>query len=118
MKHYLFTASPSVKTCNQVVSIRAALMAVRHIELKLSLDADIHGYYPDFKMEIKRDGGNITILAFSKGNHTYEFINHCMWFAVCKKECEEILIPQLKDRNGRLCNYADDKHRRYTYCRY
>lgn len=118
MKHYLFTASTSVKTCNQVVSIRAALMAVRHIEFKLSLDADVHGYYPDFKMEIKRDGGNITILALSKGNHTYEFINHCMWFACCKKECEELLIPKLQDRNSRLCNHADVKRRRYTYCRY
>lgn len=118
MKHYLFTAATSVRTCNQVVSIRAALMAVRHIELKLSLDADVHGYYPDFKMRIKRDGGNINIVAFSRGNHTYEFINHCMWFACLKKDCEELLIPQLQNRNGRLCNYADSKHRRYTYYRY
>lgn len=68
MKHYLFTAATGVKTCNQVVSIRAALMAVRYIEIKLSLDADVHGYYPDFKIEIKQDSGNITILASSKGD--------------------------------------------------
>ena len=118
MKHYLFTAATGVKTCNQVVSIRAALMAVRYIEIKLSLNADVHGYYPDFKMEIKHDGGNITIVAFSKGNDTYEFIRHCMWFARCQRDCEEILIPQLKDRNGRLCNHADNKRRRYIYCKY
>lgn len=118
MKHYLFTAGTGCKTCNQVVSIRAALMAVRHIELKLSLDADVHGYYPDFKMEIKRDGGNITVIAFSKGNHTYEFINHCMWFACCKKEYEELLIPKLQDRNSKLCKCADNKRRRYIYCKY
>lgn len=118
MKHYLFTAATGVKTCNQVVSIRAALMAVRSIEIMLILNADVHGYYPDFRMKIKHDGRNITILASSKGNNTIEFIDHCMWFARRKKECEEILIPQLQDRNGRLCNYADDKHRRYTYCRY
>lgn len=118
MKHYLFTAATGVKTCNQVVGIRAALMAVRHIEIKLALDADVHGYYPDFKIKIKHDYGSITILAFSKGNDTIEFIDHCMWFARCKKECEELLIPQLKDRNGRLCNYADDKRRRYIYSNY
>ena len=118
MKHYLFTASPSVKTCNQVVGIRAALMAVRYIEIKLALDADVHGYYPDFKIKIKQDGGNITIIASSKGNDTIEFIDHCMWFARRKKECEELLIPQLQDRNSRLCNYADVKRRRYTYYRF
>lgn len=118
MKHYLFTAATGVKTCNQVVSIRAALMAVRYIEIKLSLNADVHGYYPDFKIEIKHDSGNITILASSKGNNTYEFIDHCMWFARCKRDCEELLIPQLKDRNARLCNYADVKRRRYTYYKY
>ena len=118
MKHYLFTAATGVKTCSQVVSIRAALMAVRHIEIKLALDADVHGHYPDFRIKIKHDGGNITILAFSKGNNTIEFIDHCMWFARCKKDCEELLIPQLQDRNGRLCNYADNKRRRYIYCKY
>lgn len=118
MKHYLFTAATGVKTCNQVVSIRAALMAVRHIETRLALDADVHGYYPDFKMEIKHESGNITILAFSKGNNTYEFIRHCMWFARCQRDCEELLIPQLQDRNSKLCKCADNKRRRYTYCRY
>lgn len=118
MKHYLFTASPSVKTCNQVVSIRAALMAVRYIETKLALDADVHGYYPDFRIKIKHDHGNITILAFSKGNDTIEFIDHCMWFARRKKECEELLIPQLQDRNSRLCNYVGSKGSRYKYYRF
>lgn len=118
MKHYLFTAATGVKTCSQVVSIRAALMTVRYIEIKLSLDADVHGYYPDFKMEIKHDHGNITILAFSKGNDTYEFIRHCMWFARLQRDCEELLIPQLKERNARLCNCADNKRRRYTYYKY
>lgn len=118
MKHYLFTAATGVKTCNQVVSIRAALMAVRHIEIKLALDADVHGHYPDFRMKIKHDGGNITIIAFSKGNNISEFINHCMWFACCKKDCEELLIPQLKDRNAILCNYSEDKRRRYVYYKY
>lgn len=118
MKHYLFTASPSVKTCNQVVGIRAALMAVRYIEIKFSLDADIHGYYPDFRIEIKNDtAGNITILAFSRGNNTSEFINHCMWFARCKKHYEELLIPKLEARNGRLCNHKG-KRSRYIYYRY
>lgn len=117
MKHYLFTAGTSVKTCSQVVAIRAALMAVRYIEIKLSLDADIHGYYPDFKMEIKHDGGNITILASSRGNNTYEFIDHCMWFARCRSHYEELLIPKLEDRNGRLCNHKG-KRSRYTYYRY
>lgn len=118
MKHYLFTASTSVKTCNQVVAIRAALMAVRYIQIKFSLDADVHGYYPDFKMEIKRDGGNITILASSKGNNTSEFIDYCMWFARCQRDYEKLLIPQLIDRNSRLCKYADVKRRRYTYYKY
>jgi len=117
MKHYLFTAATGVKTCNQVVSIRAALMAVRHIEIKLALDADVHGYYPDFKVEIKHDGGNITILAFSKGNDTYEFINHCMWFARHQRDCEELLISKLEARNGRLCNHKGNRGR-YTYYRY
>jgi len=118
MKHYLFTAATGVKTCNRVVSIRAALMAVRYIEIKLSLNADVHGYYPDFKMEIKHDGGNITILASSKGDNTYEFIDHCMWFARCMKDYEELLIPKLQARNARLCNHADNKRRRYVYYRY
>ena len=118
MKHYLFTAATGVKTCNQVVSIRAALMAVRHIETRLALDADVHGYYPDFKMEIKHQSGNITIVAFSKDNNTYEFINHCMWFACLKKEYEQSLIPKLTDRNGKLCNHAGNKRRRYIYCKY
>lgn len=118
MKHYLFTAATGVKTCNQVVGIRAALMAIRYIQTRISLDGDVHGYYPDFKIRIKRNRGNIAIIASSKGNNTIEFINHCMWFARCKKECEELLIPQLKDRNGRLCNYAGDKRRRYIYSNY
>jgi len=117
MKHYLFTAGTGCKTCNQVVAIRAALMAVRHIEIKLSLDADVHGYYPDFRMEIKHDHGNITILAFSKSNNTIEFIDHCMWFARCKKDCEELLIPKLESRNGRLCNHKG-KRSRYICYRY
>jgi len=117
MKHYLFTAATGVKTCNQVVGIRAALMAVRYIEIKLSLNADVHGYYPDFKIEIKQDGGNITIIAFSKGNNTYEFIRHCMWFACHQRDCEELLIPKLESRNGRLCNHKG-KRSRYTYYRY
>lgn len=118
MKYYLFSAGTSCKTCNQVVSIRAALKAVRYISLRLILDADVHGYYPDFKMEIKRDGGNISILASSNGNNTTEFIDHCMWFARCKKDYEDILIPRLRERNGRLCNYADNKRRRYIYYKY
>lgn len=117
MKHYLFTAATGVKTCNQVVSIRAALMTVRYIEIKLSLNADVHGYYPDFKMEIKHDNGNITILASSKSNNTCEFIDHCMWFASCKTSYEKLLIPRLKDRNERLCNHKG-KRSRYTYYRY
>ena len=117
MKHYLFTAATSVKTCDQVVAIRAALMAVRYIEIKLALDADVHGYYPDFRMEIKHDHGNITILASSKGDNTSEFIDHCMWFVRCRKHYEEFLIPKLKTRNGRLCNYKG-KRSRYTYYRY
>jgi len=117
MKHYLFTAATGVKTCNQVVSIRAALMAVRYIEIKLSLDADVHGYYPDFKIEIKQDSGNITILASSKGDNTCEFIDHCMWFAHCKKHYEELLIPRLEARNGKLCNHKC-KRSRYTCYRY
>lgn len=117
MKHYLFTAATSVKTCSQVVGIRAALMAVRYIEIKLALDADVHGYYPDFKMEIKHDHGNITILASSKGSNTYEFIDHCMWFASCRERYQELLIPKLEARNGRLCNHKG-KRSRYTYYRY
>ena len=117
MKHYLFTAATGVKTCNQVVGIRAALMAVRSIEIRLSLNADVHGYYPDFKMKIKQDGGNITIIAFSKGNDTIEFIDHCMWFARCKGHYEELLIPRLEARNGKLCNHKG-KRSRYTCYRY
>lgn len=117
MKHYLFTAATGVKTCNQVVSIRAALMTVRYIEIKLSLNADVHGYYPDFKMEIKHDNGNITILASSKGYNTYEFIDHCMWFARCKGHYEKLLIPKLESRNSRLCNH-EGKCSRYIYYRY
>ena len=117
MKHYLFTAATGVKTCNQVISIRAALMTVRYIEIKLSLDADVHGYYPDFKMEIKHDGGNITILAFSNGSNTYEFIDHCMWFASCRVRYQELLIPKLEARNSRLCNHKG-KRSRYIYYRY
>lgn len=117
MKHYLFTAATGVKTCNQVVGIRAALMAVRYIEIKLSLNADVHGYYPDFKIEIKQDSGNITILASSKGDNTYEFIDHCMWFARCKGHYEELLIPRLEARNGKLCNHKG-KRSRYTCYRY
>ena len=117
MKHYLFTAATGVKTCSQVVSIRAALMAVRYIEIKLALDADVHGYYPDFKMKIKQDGGNITIIAFSKGNDTIEFIDHCMWFARCRSHYEELLIPRLEARNGKLCNHKG-KRSRYTCYRY
>lgn len=117
MKHYLFTAATGVKTCNQVVGIRAALMTVRYIEIKLALDADVHGYYPDFKMEIKHDHGNITILASSKGDYTSEFIDHCMLFARCSKHYEELLIPKLEARNGRLCNHKG-KRSRYTCYRY
>jgi hypothetical protein len=68
-------------------------------------------------MEIKHDGGNITILASSKGDNTSEFIRYCMWFAHCKKHYEELLIPKLKDRNGKLCNYKG-KRSRYIYYRY
>lgn len=118
MKHYLFTAATGIKSCNQVVGIRAALMAVRHIQTKFSFDADVHGYYPDFNIGIKHDGGNIVIVAFNRGDNTNEFIRYCMYFAAVKKECEEILIPQLQDRNRRLCNYASNKRRRYTYYRY
>ena len=117
MKHYLFTAATGVKTCNQVVSIRAALMTVRYIEIKLSLNADGHGYYPDFKMEIKHDGGNITILASSKGDNTSEFIKYCMLFASRKTGYEELLIPKLEARNSRLCNHKG-KCSRYIYYRY
>lgn len=117
MKHYLFTATTKVKTCNLAVNIRAALMAVRHIQMQLSLNADVHGYYPDFKMEIKHDGGNITILASSKGDNTSEFIDHCMWFARCKTSYKELLIPKLEARNGRLCDHKG-KRSRYTYYRY
>lgn len=117
MKHYLFTASTSVKTCNQVIGIRAALMAVRYIQMQLSLNADVHSCYPDFNIEIKHDGGNITIIASSKGSNTYEFIDHCMWFARRKKHYEELLIPKLEVRNGRLCNHKG-KRSRYICYRY
>lgn len=114
MKHYLFTAATGVKTCSQVVAIRAALMAVRYIQMQLSLDAVVHGYYPDFHLEIRHDGGNITVLASSVNNNTSEFIDHCMWFARCRKHYEELLIPRLEARNGRLCNHKG-KRSRYTY---
>lgn len=87
MKHYLFTAATGVKTCNQVVSIRAALMTVRYIEIKLSLNADVHGHYPDFKMEIKHDGTDILRIGTS-----YEYGDPYYPCGICHWEPENLPI--------------------------